>query len=249
MIAQDNSQKTALVTGASRGIGQSIALSLAAAGYRVVGTATSDDGAQAISQALKDHNAGFGVRMQIQDSASIDTALEQLKAQDAMPDVLINNAGITRDNLLMRMSSEEWSEVIATNLNSLYHLCKPCIRPMMKKRWGRIINISSVSGQAGNPGQSNYAAAKLGMVGFSKSLAKELGSRNITVNCVAPGFIKTDMTAALSDEQKQELTRHIPLQRLGSCEEVASLVCFLASEPAGYITGETVAVNGGMYMN
>ncbi len=243
-------QRTALVTGASRGIGQACALALGGIGTRVVGTATAAQGAAGISALLEQHEiAGFGLEMRIDSADSVAAAIKLLQERDCAPDILVNNAGITRDNLLIRMGDSEWSEVIETNLSSLYRLCKSCAKSMIKKRWGRIINISSVSAQMGNPGQSNYAAAKAGMIGFSKSLAKELGLRNITVNCVAPGFIRTDMTAALPQEQCEEIIRRIPLGRFGNSGEVGDLVCFLASDKAAYITGETIAVNGGMHMN
>lgn len=243
-------QRTALITGASRGIGQACALAIGNSGTQVVGTATTATGAESISALFKKHGiTGFGLEMRIDSADSITDGIEQLQKQDCVPDILVNNAGITRDSLLMRMSDEAWSEVMVTNLNSLYYLCKACAKPMIKNRWGRIINISSVSGQMGNPGQSNYAAAKAGMIGFSKSLAKELGLRNITVNCVAPGFIQTDMTASLPEEQREEIIRHIPLGRFGTSEEIGDLVCFLTSDQAAYITGATISINGGMYMN
>jgi 3-oxoacyl-[acyl-carrier protein] reductase len=239
----------ALVTGSSRGIGQAIAHALGQQGATVIGTATSEAGAQKISDAL--HAAGIkgtGLVLNVADPESITDCLKQVTAEYGSPDILVNNAGITRDNLLMMMKDEQWDEIINTNLSSIFRMCKAVIRPMMKKRNGRIINISSVVGATGNPGQTNYAATKAGLIGFSKSLAREIGSRNITVNTVAPGFIDTDMTRELSEEQKQKLVGQIPLGRLGSADEIATAVVFLASPGAAYITGETIHVNGGMYM-
>ena len=240
----------ALVTGASRGIGRAIAQALAERGAAVAGTATTDAGAARIAAELAvDGRQVLGLRLDVKDPASIDAALEAVTAAfGAAPSILVNNAGITRDNLLMRMKDAEWDEIIATNLSAVYRLSKACLRPMMKARKGRIINIASVVAAAGNAGQTNYAAAKAGMIGFSKSLAREVGSRGITVNCVAPGFIDTDMTRELGDEQRKSLLTNIPLDRLGRPDEVASAVTFLASAEAGYITGETLHVNGGMYM-
>ena len=240
----------ALVTGASRGIGRAIAQALVERGAAVAGTATTDTGAERIAVELAgDGRQVLGLRLDVKDPASIDAALEAVTAAfGAAPTILVNNAGITRDNLLMRMKDVEWDEIIATNLSAVYRLSKACLRPMMKARKGRIINIASVVAAAGNAGQTNYAAAKAGMIGFSKSLAREVGSRCITVNCVAPGFIDTDMTRELSDEQRKSLLTNIPLDRLGRPDEVASAVAFLASAEAGYITGETLHVNGGMYM-
>jgi 3-oxoacyl-[acyl-carrier protein] reductase len=240
----------ALVTGASRGIGRAIAQALAERGAAVAGTATTDAGAARIAAELAvDGRQVLGLRLDVKDPASIDAALEAVTAAfGAAPSILVNNAGITRDNLLMRMKDAEWDEIIATNLSAVYRLSKACLRPMMKARKGRIINIASVVAAAGNAGQTNYAAAKAGMIGFSKSLAREVGSRGITVNCVAPGFIDTDMTRELGDEQRKSLLTNIPLDRLGRPDEVASAVAFLASAEAGYITGETLHVNGGMYM-
>jgi 3-oxoacyl-[acyl-carrier protein] reductase len=240
----------ALVTGASRGIGRAIAQALVERGAAVAGTATTDTGAERIAVELAgDGRQVLGLRLDVKDPASIDAALEAVTAAfGAAPSILVNNAGITRDNLLMRMKDVEWDEIIATNLSAVYRLSKACLRPMMKARKGRIINIASVVAAAGNAGQTNYAAAKAGMIGFSKSLAREVGSRCITVNCVAPGFIDTDMTRELSDEQRKSLLTNIPLDRLGRPDEVASAVAFLASAEAGYITGETLHVNGGMYM-
>ena len=239
----------ALVTGASRGIGRSIALSLAEQGALVAGTATSQAGAQAIEQALNESGySGLGVVLDVADAASVQAAVEQVTARLGAPSILVNNAGITRDNLLMRMKDEEWDAVIETNLSSLYRVSKACLRAMTKARYGRIINIASVVGVMGNAGQTNYAAAKAGMMGFTKALAREVGSRSITVNCVAPGFIDTDMTRGLPDAQREALIKNIPLARLGDPDDIASAVVFLASSAAAYITGETLHVNGGMHM-
>jgi 3-oxoacyl-[acyl-carrier protein] reductase len=239
----------ALVTGASRGIGRAIALALGAQGAAVVGTATTPEGAGRIGAALREAGVeGDGLVMNVTDSASIDAALEAMTKAFGAPTILVNNAGITRDNLLMRMKDAEWDQIIDTNLTSVYRLSKACVRTMSKARKGRIINISSVVAMSGNAGQANYAAAKAGMIGFTKSLAREVGSRGITVNCVAPGFIDTDMTRALSEPQRQALLATIPLGRLGQPEEIASVAAFLASPAAAYITGETIQVNGGMYM-
>lgn len=242
-------QQVALVTGASRGIGHAIAMALGAAGATVVGTATSDAGAEKISSAFADQGVdGRGMRLDVADAESVAVCIKQVGDEFGAPDILVNNAGITRDNLLMMMKDEQWDEIINTNLSSVFRMSKAVLRPMMKKRAGRIINISSVVGATGNPGQTNYAAAKAGLVGFAKSLAREIGSRGITVNTVAPGFIDTDMTRELSAEQREALTGQIPLGRLGSAEEVAAAVVFLASPAAAYITGETIHVNGGMFM-
>ncbi len=239
----------ALVSGASRGIGQAIALSLGNKGATVIGTATSEKGAENISQYLQENNIkGRGMVLNVTEQASIDQLLATMKNDFAMPSILVNNAGITRDNLLMRMKDEEWDAIIETNLSSIFKLSRACLRAMMKARTGRIISIASVVGITGNAGQANYAAAKAGIFGFSKSLAREVGSRGITVNAVAPGFIDTDMTRALPDETKNALLSQIPLNRLGQAEEIASAVTFLASAEASYITGETLNVNGGMYM-
>ncbi len=251
-MQQDNAAlagKVALVTGASRGIGRAIALRLGAAGATVIGTATSEEGAQAISEVLAEHNiAGAGVCLNVTDPASIDAVLKAVTEQFGAPLVLVNNAGITKDNLLMRMKDEEWDDVINTNLSSIYRMSKVCMRAMTKARFGRIINISSVVGSMGNAGQANYAAAKAGLEGFTRALARELGSRNITVNAVAPGFIDTDMTSCLPEEHRQNLLNQVPLGRLGRPEEIAGVVAFLAGLEGGYITGETLHVNGGMYM-
>lgn len=240
----------ALVTGASRGIGNAIALELGRLGATVIGTATTQAGADAISETFaKSGIKGAGIVLNVASSEGIQTAVSTIQEQYGAVSILVNNAGITRDNLLMRMKDEEWDEIIQVNLTSVYRLSKACLKGMTKARKGRIINISSVVGAAGNPGQVNYAAAKAGIVGFSKSLAREIGTRNITVNVVAPGFIETDMTRQLSAEQRQALEQQIPLQRLGAVEDVAKAVAFLASADAGYITGETLHVNGGMYMS
>jgi 3-oxoacyl-[acyl-carrier protein] reductase len=240
----------ALVSGASRGIGKEIALALGAKGATVVGTATSEQGAQAISTSLESAGiSGAGMVLDVTSQDSIDNLLKSIKDQFAAVSILINSAGITQDNLLMRMKDQQWDEVINTNLSSVYRLSKACLRDMMKARSGRIINISSVVGVSGNAGQTNYAAAKAGMIGFTKSLAREVGSRGITVNSVAPGFIDTDMTRELSEEQRSRLLQEIPLARLGQPSEIATAVAFLASSDASYITGETLNVNGGMYMN
>jgi 3-oxoacyl-[acyl-carrier protein] reductase len=239
-----------LVTGASRGIGRAIALELGARGATVVGTATTEQGARGILDELsKNAIRGTGMVLNVTSSDSIAAFFKTLQDDFGNPTVLVNNAGITRDNLLMRMKDEEWELVIQTNLTSVFHLSKACLRAMMKARHGRIITIASVVGATGNPGQTNYAATKAGVIGFTKSLAREVGSRGITVNAVAPGFIDTDMTRALSAEQREKLIEQIPLARLGDARDVACAVAFLASREAGYITGETIHVNGGMHMN
>jgi 3-oxoacyl-[acyl-carrier protein] reductase len=241
--------KVALVTGASRGIGRAIAERLAADGFTVVGTATSDGGAERISEYLKAAgNSGCGMTLNVADDDSVATVIKSIAEQFAAPTVLVNNAGITRDNILMRMKADEWGDVIDTNLNALYRVSKACLRGMTKARWGRIVNITSVVGSMGNIGQSNYAATKAGAEGFSRALARELGSRAVTVNAVAPGFIDTDMTRELSDDQRDLMLGQIPLGRLGAPEEIAATVAFLCSDAAGYITGETIHINGGMYM-
>jgi len=242
--------KVALVTGATRGIGQAIALALGRAGHTVIGTATTDAGAQSISQALSAHGLkGCGMVLQVNDAAACDGLLDQIGQQFGPIGILVNNAGITRDNLSMRMRDEEWDAVIQTNLTAVFRLSRGVLRAMMKARWGRIINITSVVGISGNPGQMNYAAAKAGVAGMSRALAREVASRGITVNCVAPGFIDTDMTKSLSEDQIKSLTSQIPAQRLGTPADVASSVVFLASEGAAYITGVTLSVNGGMVMS
>jgi 3-oxoacyl-[acyl-carrier protein] reductase len=241
--------KVALVTGASRGIGAAIADQLGRQGATVVGTATTDAGAEAISRRLSEAGIkGQGMRLDVGDDTSVEAVMAAIAEAFGPVTILINNAGITRDNLLMRMKTDEWDNVINTNLSSVYRLSKACLRAMMKARTGRIINIASVVGASGNPGQTNYSAAKAGMLGFTKSLAQEVGSRGITVNAVAPGFIDTDMTRDLPDAQRDTLLQHIPLGRLGRPEEIASVVAFLASDAAAYVTGETIHVNGGMYM-
>ncbi|MBI2779448.1 MAG: 3-oxoacyl-ACP reductase FabG [Gammaproteobacteria bacterium] len=240
----------ALVTGASRGIGRAIALELGRQGAVVIGTATSPDAAEKISRYLADNEMkGAGMVLDVTNQASIDAALEKIEQDFGAPGILVNNAGVTRDNLLIRMKDEEWDNIINTNLTSVYRLSKACLRAMMKARKGRIISIASVVGCTGNAGQTNYAAAKAGIIGFSKALAREAAARNITVNVVAPGFIDTDMTRALPEEQKMALLQQIPLTRLGRVEDIAAAVAFLASPSASYITGETLHVNGGMYMN
>lgn len=239
----------ALVTGASRGIGRAIALLLAQRGATVVGTATTEAGAQGISQWLREAGLkGRGLILNVANAESVEAALKDIEGREGSPGILVNNAGITRDNLLMRMKADEWDEIVNTNLGSVYRLSKAVLRGMMKARRGRIISIASVVGVMGNAGQTNYAAAKAGIIGFTKSLAREIGSRGITVNVVAPGFIATDMTAQLSAEQQQGLIQQIALGRLGSADDIASAVAFLASPQAGYITGETLHVNGGMHM-
>lgn len=242
--------RTALVTGASRGIGQAIAMELGRLGATVVGTATSVDGAGRIGELLAGEAiAGAGIVMDVAAARSVETAFEETQRGFGDVTILVNNAGIARDSLLLRMRDEQWDQVLDTDLKAAYRLCKLALRPMMKARFGRIINVTSVVGAIGNAGQSNYAAAKAGLVGFSKSLAREVGSRGITVNCVAPGFIDTDMTRALSEEQRKALLERIPLGRLGESKEIAACVAFLASDAAGYITGATLHVNGGMHMD
>ena len=241
--------KVALVTGASRGIGQAIALELGRQGAVVVGTATSAAGAERIAETLKSNGIqGGGLVLDVSNDESVAAALAQVQEQHGQLAILVNNAGITRDNLMLRMKDDEWFDVINTNLNSLYRLSKAVLRGMTKARWGRIINVGSVVGAMGNAGQSNYAAAKAGVEGFSRALAREVGSRNITVNTVAPGFIDTDMTRELPDAQREALLTQIPLARLGQAEEIAKVVGFLASDGAAYVTGATIPVNGGMYM-
>lgn len=241
--------KVALVTGASRGIGAAIADLLAAKGAVVVGTATSEKGAAAITARLESQGAkGCGMVLNVSDPESVASVVKAIEAQYGAPLILVNNAGITRDNILMRMKDDEWLDVIDTNLNAVYRMARACVRGMTKARWGRIINISSVIGSMGNAGQSNYAATKAGVGGFSRALARELGSRNITVNTVAPGFIDTDMTRELPEASRDALLTQIPLARLGQPQDIAEVVAFLADDVGGYITGETIHVNGGMYM-
>lgn len=242
--------KIALVTGASRGIGQAIAIQLSNQGAIVIGTATTESGVEKINQYLAQAKIkGMGMLLDVNDVEQINNSLQIIREKYGEIEILVNNAGITRDNLLIRMKDEEWDDIMATNLKSVFRLSRAVVRAMIKARSGRIINISSVVGSIGNIGQSNYAATKAGMFGFSKSLAREVGSRNITVNCIAPGFIDTDMTRSLTNEQQQSLIQHVPLGRLGRPEEVANAVVFLASPAAGYITGTTLHVNGGMYMD
>lgn len=238
----------ALVTGASRGIGRAIALELAAQGLKVVGTATTDEGAQGISQALASHAGCRGIRLDVNDAAAVDAAIDAIVKEFGALHVLVNNAGITRDTLSMRMKDEDWDAVLDTNLKAVFRTSRAAIRPMMKQRYGRIVNITSVVGASGNPGQANYAAAKAGVAGMTRSLARELGSRGITVNCIAPGFIETDMTKSLNEAQTGALLAQIPLGRLGQAGDIAHAVAFVASPQAGYITGTELHVNGGMYM-
>lgn len=245
----EEAAKVALVTGASRGIGKAIALELGGSGFTVIGTATSESGAEAISSYLSEAGVnGTGLPADVSNDESVAALLSNISENYGAPAVLVNNAGITRDNLLMRMKDSEWSDVMETNLGSMFRVCKACVKSMTRARWGRIINISSVVGSSGNGGQSNYAASKAGIEGFSRSLAKEIGSRGITVNSVAPGFIDTDMTRALPEAQTTALLSQVPLGRFGTAEEIATVVGFLASDAGAYITGETLHVNGGMYM-
>lgn len=241
----DEAARVALVTGASRGIGAAIAERLAADGFRVAGTATTDEGAQSVEDALG--GKGIGVVLRLEDEASVAAAIDDVQSRCGAPAVLVNNAGITRDNLLVRMSPEQWGEVLAANLTGLYRLTRPLLRGMMRARWGRIVNLSSVVARMGNAGQSNYAAAKAGIEGFTRALAQEVGGRGITVNAVAPGFIDTDMTRALAEDARAALVERIALGRMGAVEDVAAAVSFLASDGAAYITGETLHVNGGLY--
>ena len=239
--------KIALVTGATRGIGKAIATALVEQGATVIGTATSESGAQSISDYLGSNGKGWV--LDVSSSESVDAVIKEITAEYGSPTVLVNNAGITRDNLMMRMKEEEWDQVINTNLTSVFRVTKACLRGMTKAKFGRVISISSVVGSMGNGGQTNYSAAKAGLEGFSRSLAAEIASRGITVNCVAPGFIETDMTMVLPEEHKAKLVEKVPSSRLGQPEEIAAAVAFLASNGAGYITGETLHVNGGMYMS
>ncbi|MEC9413407.1 MAG: 3-oxoacyl-ACP reductase FabG [Pseudomonadota bacterium] len=242
--------KIALVTGATRGIGKAIALSLGEQGATVIGTATSESGAATITDFLKEANInGRGIVLNVTDADAIDNVVSTIENEFGAPEILVNNAGITRDNLLMRMKDEEWDDIINTNLTPIFKLSKRCLRAMTKARWGRIITITSVVGAMGNAGQTNYAAAKAGVIGFSKSLAREVGTRGITVNTVAPGFIDTDMTSSLPEAHKTALLEQVPVKRLGAPEEIAAAVSYLASMNAGYVTGETLHVNGGMYMS
>ncbi|MBL4817404.1 MAG: 3-oxoacyl-ACP reductase FabG [Shewanella sp.] len=245
-VTIDLSGKVALVTGASRGIGRAVAETLVSAGATVIGTATSERGAAAIQEYLGD--SGFGLVLDVTDKDSVADLFSAIKEKVGDVNILVNNAGITRDNLLMRMKEDEWGDIIDTNLTSVFRMSKAVMRPMMKKRHGRIINIGSVVGSMGNPGQTNYCAAKAGLLGFTKSLAKEVASRQITVNAIAPGFIQTDMTDELTEEQQQGIMSQVPMARLGQAQEIANAVLFLASDSAAYITGETLHVNGGMYM-
>ena len=245
--------RVALVTGATRGIGQAISLALAKAGAVVIGTATSEAGAQTVSKALSESseikNSGKGLVLNVTDPSACDQMIENVVKEYGGLHILVNNAGITQDQLAMRMKDEDWDNVIQTNLSAVFRLSRAVLRPMMRAKGGRIINITSIVGHMGNPGQANYAAAKAGVAGMTRSLAREIGSRNITVNCVAPGFIDTDMTRALSEEQQNALKVNIPLGRLGSTDDVANAVVFLASDQAGYVTGTTLHVNGGLYLS
>ena len=240
--------KIVLITGANRGIGHSIMSAFINAGYIVVGTSRSDDGVKKINDTIGDPSKGCGIKMDVTSENDIQSANKLIRDKFGITTILINNAGVTKDNLLMRMSSEEWNDVIDTNLNSLYRVTREFIREMMKQKTGRIINISSVVGMSGNAGQSNYSSSKSAIYGFTKSLAKEVASRNITVNAISPGFIETDMTDKLSDEQKQSIISAIPLSRMGSAKDIADIALFLASDSASYITGENINVNGGLYM-
>ncbi|HEU5295860.1 MAG TPA: 3-oxoacyl-ACP reductase FabG [Burkholderiaceae bacterium] len=251
-MTEAGSPRVALVTGASRGIGRAIALALAGQGWRVIGTGTTEAGAASINEALAAQAApahSRGAVLNVNDAAACDALVESIVKQDGGLHVLVNNAGITRDQLAMRMKDDDWSAVVETNLHAVFRLCRAVMRPMMKQRFGRIVNITSVVGAIGNAGQANYAAAKAGVAGLTRALARELGSRNITVNCVAPGFIATDMTEALTDAQRQALLAQVPLGRLGTPQDVAATVAFLASPGAGYITGSELHVNGGMFMD
>ncbi len=248
MSTPDNTTQVALVTGASRGIGAAIALQLAQAGFRVFGTATSEEGAARISQNLSTHVGCQGLVLQVNDAEQVQAVVDNVVSTAGGLQVLVNNAGITRDMLAMRLKDDDWDAVVDTNLKAVFRMSRAVMKPMMKQRYGRIINITSVVGAAGNPGQANYAAAKAGVAGMTRALARELGSRQITVNCVAPGFIDTDMTASLSSDQQQGLLAQIPLGHLGKPEDVAHAVAFLASTQAGYVTGQEIHVNGGMYM-
>ena len=241
--------KIALVTGASRGIGRAVALQLAEQGAQVIGTATSEKGAENITAYLKEAGLnGHGIVLNVADPDNVKATLAELQNEVGAPQIVVNNAGITRDNLFMRMKDEEWDDVIGTNLSGIFHVCRTCIKPMIKARWGRIVNIGSVVGTSGNPGQANYVASKAGVIGFSKSLAIELASRNVTVNVVAPGFIDTDMTKALNEKQRESILNNVPMNRLGQPDDIAAAVTFLVSPGADYMTGQTLHVNGGMYL-
>ncbi len=244
----EKTQHIALVTGASRGIGAAIALQLAQEGFLVIGTATSDEGAAKISQALKAHAGCYGANLNVNDALAVEALVDQITKNHGGLPVLVNNAGITRDNLAMRMKDDEWDAVLDTNLKAVFRMSRAVMRTMMKQRYGRIISITSVVGASGNPGQVNYAAAKAGVAGMTRALARELGSRNITVNCIAPGFIETDMTANLADEQQKALLSQIPLGHLGKPADIAHAVAYLASPQAAYVTGQELHVNGGMFM-
>ena len=242
--------KTVLITGASRGIGQGIALAMGRAGGTIIGTATTQEGADRITAALHEQQIkGIGLSLNVTSLDSVQNTLASIKEQFGPVNILVNNAAITKDNLFLRMKEDEWLDVVETNLNAIYRMSKACLRDMLKAHSGRIINIGSVVGSMGNPGQANYCAAKAGVIGFSKALALEVGSRDITVNTVAPGFVATDMTNALTDEQREKIFERIPMQKLGTVNDIAAAVIFLASDAAGYITGQTLHVNGGMYMN
>ncbi|MDZ5456559.1 3-oxoacyl-ACP reductase FabG [Azohydromonas lata] len=249
MSAPALNEQVALVTGASRGIGRAIALALAQSGMKVIGTATTDAGAQAITEALSAFAGCSGLKLDVTDAAGADAAIDAIVKDHGALHVLVNNAGITRDQLAMRMKDADWDAVLDTNLKAVFRMSRAVMRPMMKQRYGRIVNITSVVGASGNPGQANYAAAKAGVAGMTRALARELGSRGVTVNCVAPGFIATDMTEVLPEAQKTALLQQIPLGRLGQPQEIADAVCFLASPQAGYITGSELHVNGGMFMH
>lgn len=244
-MARQDGQRIALVTGATRGIGKAVAARFAADGFFVVGTSTTDEGAKTIAEALGEH--GTGVSLRLDDDASVQAAVEHVNAQIGAPAVLVNNAGVTRDGLLMRMALENWQTVLETNLTGLYRITRPLLRDMMRARWGRIVSLSSVVARMGNAGQANYAAAKAGIEGFTRALAQEVGARNITVNAVAPGFVDTDMTSDLPDYQKQALVARTALGRMGTVDDVAAAVAFLASDAASYITGEVLQVNGGLF--
>ena len=245
-MSDETPTRYALVTGATRGIGNAIAKRLEASGFFVIGTATTEEGAQKIADSL---NSGAGLCVRVDDNDSVASLMSELKEKYELPLVLVNNAGITRDNLLMRMKEEEWHSVIETNVTSLFRMCKPLMRPMLKARWGRIVNISSVVGRMGNPGQTNYVTSKSAIEGFTRSLALEIGNRGITVNAVAPGFIETDMTDELTEDQRKQMMSRVALGRMGSADDIAAAVDFLVSDDASYITGATIPVNGGLYMS